>query len=296
MGKIALELEQALADRAASAHAGQATSRTLAQGDGWSVSDVVCTSGPSDRSFEEQHQRFSIALVLAGSFQYRSTTGGRNELMTPGSILLGNAGQRFECGHEHGSGDRCLAFRFSPEYFERIATDAAARPRFRVPRLPALRDTTPVIARAAAALLGTGSLPWEELSVQVAARALQVALGVNPADKVAPPGAIARVTSAVRRIEQEFTAGLDLATLAAGAGLTPYHFLRTFHRLTGVTPHQFVLRARLREAALRLAREKTSVLEIALDSGFGDLSNFNHAFRAEFGSTPREFRKNLPLG
>ena len=41
----------------------------------------------------------------------------------------------------------------------------------------------------------------------------------------------------------------------ARGGLSPYHFLRTFQRLTGVTPHQFVLRKRLREAALRLAYE-----------------------------------------
>jgi len=71
--------------------------------------------------------------------------------------------------------------------------------------------------------------------------------------------------------------------------LSPYHFLRTFERLTGVTPHQYILRARLREAALRLA-EPGRVLDIALDCGFGDLSNFNRTFRAEFGVSPRIFR------
>jgi AraC-like DNA-binding protein len=83
---------------------------------------------------------------------------------------------------------------------------------------------------------------------------------------------------------------LDLGALAREARLSPYHFLRTFERLTGVTPHQYVLRARLREAAMRLLHERSKVLDIALDCGFGDVSNFNRAFRAEFGANPLTWR------
>jgi len=79
-------------------------------------------------------------------------------------------------------------------------------------------------------------------------------------------------------------------SLAREAALSPFHFLRTFERLTGVTPHQYILRARLREAALRLAAEPAKILDIALDCGFADLSNFNRAFRAEFGVNPRAYR------
>jgi AraC-like DNA-binding protein len=57
-----------------------------------------------------------------------------------------------------------------------------------------------------------------------------------------------------------------------------------------VTPHQYVLRARLRHAALRLADEDTKIVDIAFDSGFNDVSNFNHAFRVEFGMSPRVWR------
>jgi AraC-like DNA-binding protein len=56
-----------------------------------------------------------------------------------------------------------------------------------------------------------------------------------------------------------------------------------------------VRRTRLRQAASRLLAEPGQVLEIALDCGFGDVSNFNHAFRAEFGVSPRQFRRaSLP--
>ncbi|HEX4592857.1 MAG TPA: AraC family transcriptional regulator [Bryobacteraceae bacterium] len=296
MAKIAVELERALTRRALCGAAGQATARRLAQGDGWTVQDVVCTSGPQDRPFEELHSGFSIAIVVAGSFQYRSTTG--HELMTPGSLLLGNAGQCFECGHEHGWGDRCVSFYYAPDYFERLAADSGVRgprPDFRTHRLPPLRALSPLIARACAALSmdGPADGAWEELSVQLAARTVQLVRGLSSPPNVAPPSAVARVTRAVRAVERHPDAGLTLARLARESGLSPYHFLRTFERLTGLTPHQYVLRARLREAAIRLAvtEKRARILDIALDSGFGDVSNFNRSFRAEFGVSPRAYRQ-----
>jgi AraC-like DNA-binding protein len=78
--------------------------------------------------------------------------------------------------------------------------------------------------------------------------------------------------------------------LARMAGLSPYHFLRAFKATTGVTPHQWLLRTRLRAAAERLAMTKASVTDIALEVGFEDLSNFTRTFRAEFGASPREYR------
>ena len=82
----------------------------------------------------------------------------------------------------------------------------------------------------------------------------------------------------------------DLASLAQMARLSRYHFLRTFEGLTGATPHQYLLRIRLRRAALRLRTEPAKILDVALDCGFGDVSNFNHAFRVEFGVSPRGYR------
>jgi len=82
----------------------------------------------------------------------------------------------------------------------------------------------------------------------------------------------------------------SLASLAGEARLSPYHFLRTFEGIAGASPHQYLLRMRLRQAAARIRTEPARILDIALDCGFGDVSNFNRMFRAEFGVSPREYR------
>jgi AraC-like DNA-binding protein len=291
LAKIAIALEQALAHRAESGNAGSPAARLVAAGDGWLVEDVVCTSGPGDRPYEEQHSHIRVAIVAAGSFQYRADcrNGTARELMAPGSVLLATQGQCFECGHDHGAGDRCLSFGYTPEYFESL-TGAGGGREFRVVRLPPMRALSPLVARACAGMVGDLDVAWEELSIELGARAIELARGRPSNASPFPPGATARVTHIVRRSERDPDSALTLRNLAREAGLSPYHFLRTFERLTGVTPHQYVLRTRLREAALRLMAGPAKVLDIALDCGFGDVSNFNHAFRAEFGVSPRAYR------
>jgi AraC-like DNA-binding protein len=300
LAKIALGLKEALARRQADGTPGQATARLLAQGDGWSVSDVLCTSGPQDRAFEEQHSEIRIAIVVAGSFQYRAAAGP--ELMIPGSLLLGSQGQYFQCSHEYGSGDRCLAFGYNPDYFSNLAADAASpytKPDFRMLRLPPLRASSPPVARACTALAGRAAgrlqASWEEIGVQLATVTLQVASGGLADAGPLPPAALARVTRTLRMIESASNHDFTLASLAQIAGLSRYHFLRVFERLTGLTPHQYLIRARLREAAIRLATEPVRVIDIALDCGFGDVSNFNRAFRAEFGASPRIYRRQIDM-
>jgi AraC family transcriptional regulator len=289
---IALELERALARRREAGTPGRMAPRVIARGDGWSVADVVCTCGPNDRPFEEQHSHYKIAIVLAGSFQYRSPLG--RGLMTPGSLMLGNQGQCFECGHQHGEGDRCVSFWYEPGYFERLAADAGARGYdvgFTASRMPPLRLLSPLVARAGLGTVRGEGMPWEEFALRVAVRTVRLARGVSCDQNGLPLNAEARVTRVVRTIDRHPDTALSLGLLAREAGLSPYYFLRTFERFTGITPYQYVLRARLREAALRLAAGTGKVVDVAFDCGFGDISNFNRAFRTEFGVSPRVFRR-----
>jgi AraC-like DNA-binding protein len=295
LAKIALELEQALARRKVEGGPGTPEPRVLAQGDGWTVSDVICTCGPRDRPFEEQHSRISIAVVAAGTFQYRSENGC--ELMMPGSLLLGNAGEYFECGHGHGAGDRCIAFQYTPGYFDSIGANRGnSFARFRIARVPPQRTFSPMIASVCARLVQRDLTTWEEISILLAARMGEILPDASCSVANPPAGAAARVSQVIRMIERSPESQLDFHSLAREARLSPYHFIRTFQRLTGVTPHQYILRVRLREAVLRLLDPQSKILDVALDCGFGDVSNFNRCFRAEFGVSPRGYRSNGSVG
>ena len=253
---------------------------------------MICNAGPQDRPFEEQHSRISVAIVVSGSFQYRTSTG--RELMTPGSLLLGNASDCFTCGHEHGKGDRCVSFSYSEAFRERIVSGAGIpRSRFRTPRLAPMRALSSLVALASELLIGGDPAGFEELGIRLLAQAIQIQNGNRPRKGEAEPSSLARVTRVIRMIENDPDVPRDLVSLAQIARLSPYHFLRIFESVTGTTPHQYLLRMRLRSVAVRLRTEPARILDIALDCGFGDVSNFNRAFRAEFGVSPRAYRAKL---
>jgi AraC family transcriptional regulator len=266
------------------------TSRTLASGAGWTVSDTVCTAGPCDRPFEERHDTVSIAAVTEGTFQYRTGTG--SAVLAPGGVLLGNVGASFECGHEHSVGDRCLAFSFSPEFLEGVvaAVPGARQVAFAVPSLPPLASLLPVLAAAQAAREDGDAAAFDELALSLAGAVVATAAGVRkPAYRVSGRDE-RRVSEALRRIEAAAHEELALADLARGAAMSPYHFLRTFRQAVGMTPYQFVLHTRLARAAVRLRSSDAPVSAIAFDAGFGDLSTFNRRFRRVMGCSPGAYR------
>jgi AraC-like DNA-binding protein len=265
------------------------TAHLLASGPGWRVSDVVCTAGPHDPSFEERHDAVCIAAVTQGTFQYRSAQGVA--LLAPGALLLGNAGHCFECGHEHGTGDRCLAFHFAPDHLEAIlaGVPGVRRTDFTVPSLPPLSPLLPLVAAAETARDQDDVVELEELALRLAG-AVAVLAGDGRMVREPSRRDQRRVTKAVRRIEADFRERLTLAELARGAATSPYHFLRTFRHVVGMTPHQFVLRTRLNRAAVWLRGSRESISAIALDAGFDDLSTFNRRFRRVMGLSPSAYR------
>src|SRR6202030_2815801 len=84
---------------------------------------------------------------------------------------------------------------------------------------------------------------------------------------------------------------IDLERAAGQAGISPFHFLRLFSGVLGVTPHQYLVRSRLRHAARLLADEERSITDVAYDVGFADLSKFVRTFRRAAGVSPRRFRQ-----
>ena len=208
--------------------AGAVTGRALAAGEGWRAMDYVCTCGPRDRAFEEQHALASVSLVLSGTFVCRSRHG--ESLLSAGSLFLGSVGQAYECSHSHGEGDRCLSFQFEPETFERLARDAGARrASFDRNGLPPLRALAPLAARAQAAMRQPREL--EEIAYAFAGAAVRAA-GESRSLAAATGRHHARIAKVLRRLGARFAEQHSIADLARLAGISPYHFLRTFKQVT----------------------------------------------------------------
>ena len=100
-----------------------------------------------------------------------------------------------------------------------------------------------------------------------------------------------RAVEAALWIDDNSHAEVDLEQAAKQVGLSPFHFLRLFSSVLGVTPHQYLVRSRLRHAARLLAEDDIAVTDIAYDVGFGDLSNFVRTFHRAAGVSPAKFRQ-----
>jgi AraC family transcriptional regulator len=103
-------------------------------------------------------------------------------------------------------------------------------------------------------------------------------------------GSIAQVYRVCDYIHAHLATNIAVAELASQVNLSPHHFSMLFKQALGVSPHQYVLQARIREAQRQLATGRVVISEVALCLGFSDQSHFSRAFRKVTGTTPARFQ------
>jgi AraC-like DNA-binding protein len=254
------------------------------------VIDYRCDVPLHERPFVEVHGGFSLAYVRRGGFGYHAR--GQTFDLVPGSILLGHPGDEFVCSHEHRSGDECLSFVFAPELVEALGPAAL----WRTGSLAPLADLM-VLGELAQAAAGeqASDLGLDEVGLSLAARFVELTSGRSRQALTISGQDRRRAVRAALWLDAHADQPLDLAGAAREAGLSPFHFLRVFSRALGVTPHQYLVRCRLRHAARLLAVDAAPVTEVALRVGFADLSNFVRTFHRAAGVSPRRFRERADV-
>ena len=262
----------------------------LAQGDGWSVSDVTFRVTSARARFESRHEGIAIVAVTAGSFRYRGSHGCVT--LMPGALMLGNAGDEFACDYDDAWGDCGIAFGYTPDWFERVAAGVpgARHARFPTHRVAATPGAIALTAKIEAERGRADADRWEELALRVAGDALSAAADAAP--NLPSARDERRIIRALDLIEARHAEPLSLAAIADAVHMSPYHFLRVFRAVAGVTPHQYLVRTRLRHAAVALATSDRPVADIAFGHGFGDLSTFVTTFGRVFGAAPRAWRSS----
>jgi AraC-like DNA-binding protein len=262
------------------------TATTLLTRPSISVSDFRCSAVPGDMPFVEQHRCHSVSYVRKGSFGCRSR--GRSFELVAGSVLVGHPGDEYVCSHDHVCGDECLSFFLSPELVQAIGDRSET---WRIGCAPPLPELMVLGELAQAAADGHSDIGLDEIGQWFAGRFVEMVSGRPGKPVSATPRDRRRAVEAALWIDAHSHRQIDLEDAAAEADISPFHFLRLFANVLGVTPHQYLVRSRLRHAARRLADEDRSITDIAYDVGFGDLSNFVRTFHRAAGVSPLRFRQ-----
>ena len=99
-----------------------------------------------------------------------------------------------------------------------------------------------------------------------------------------------RVRKVQEYINAHYSEEIRLEDCAAMVGMSPSAFSRFFKQHTGRTLMDYIIDIRLGNAARLLVDTSEGISEISYACGFNNLSNFNRAFKARRGYTPRDFR------
>ena len=138
---------------------------------------------------------------------------------------------------------------------------------------------------------------WDEGQAEQAARAVVARL--RPESDAASDSAQVRKSRAhdevirrtLRYIDDNLDSKLTWEQLASRMGVDAFGIGRRFKQFTGMTPHQYVIRRRVRRAMQLLEREELSIIDIALEVGCSCQSHLTTLFRKHTGTTPAAFRK-----
>jgi AraC-like DNA-binding protein len=252
-----------------------------------SVYDYRCSAGPHSKPFVEQHSTHSIAYVRKGSFG--CTKRGTSFELVAGSLMIGHPGGEYVCSHDHHiCGDECLSFSYSPELIDEIGGGTHA---WETGCAPPLCELMVLGELAQAAACGRSDVGLDEVGHALAGRFVEVVSGRPQKPVQASARDRRRAVETALWIDAHSHQPIDLEDAAGEAGLSPFHFLRLFSSVLGVSPHQYLVRSRLRHAARLLADDGRAVTDIAYDVGFGDLSNFVRTFHRAAGVSPLKFRQ-----
>ena len=131
--------------------------------------------------------------------------------------------------------------------------------------------------------LGGGTFTWhvERLRAKRGRGARQGGLG-------AP-----RLRKVLAFIASNVTGRPTLADMASVASVSVFHFARGFKQDVGMSPHQFLLKARLSNAQHLLATSDLPLAAVSEQVGFGSQGRLSQSFKAAFGITPREYRRTV---
>jgi len=110
------------------------------------------------------------------------------------------------------------------------------------------------------------------------------------------PGIRARVNVARHEIDRHYYSQLSCEMLAGIAGMSRFHFIRTFKTAFSVAPYHYLMQVRIHHAKLLLSTTQQPLDAVAAAVGFDTQSSMCKAFRSIEGVTLATFFRGVRLG
>lgn len=226
------------------------------------------------------HDQFGIGRVERGA--QRSASGRGVVEAGAGDIITVNPGEVHDGKPLDSTGRRWRMLYVEPTRLLDAADDIRPGAGFEF-TAPVIRDG---VLSARLTALFDAAMGDEPLQSEAALLSLMARL-LRPAPR-GRPGLAAGIAAARERMDDDPGASPTLATLAEGAGLSRYQFLRAFTQLTGLPPHAYLLQRRAQHAR-RLVGQGVTLADAAAASGFADQSHMTRTLVRMFGMTPGAF-------
>jgi AraC-like DNA-binding protein len=248
------------------------------------VEAVVATSG--HRFGRHTHEQFGIGLIFSGA---QKSLSGRGMVEAEAGDLITVNPNEVHDGVPIGEARSWSILYFDPAVMDGLAREVSqgGTSRSEIPR-PVIQDS--LLAERFRTLFSavTGDeerMRCEELLLSVIADAMR-----ETAIQEAPAPTPRSIVHARGMIDDDPAAEISLADLARESGLSRFQVLRAFARITGFTPHAYLVQARI-HLARRLIASGAPLAEVAFESGFADQSHMTRAFVSRYGLTPGAYAR-----
>jgi AraC-like DNA-binding protein len=234
------------------------------------------------------HPTFSIGAVDAGHSHFSGTANGQ-ERLTPGTLVLVPAHRVHACNPEPGQAWSYQMLHVDADWLTHVRLEsglggAGQGEPARICRAPAVYGQFCELNR-----LLFSSASNSEKDAALIAFVGDLDFSAQAPLEAAPALGATALSGLIARLEGQDPAQLCLEVLAREAGLGRYQLIRAFRTATGLTPHAYVLNARVNRGR-QLLGEGLALAEVAYRLGFADQSHFQRVFKAHVGVTPGQYR------